>query len=126
MFTASLYSPSESSHSKLCRLSSATIFLAEIGDISLDAATGSEHTTSPTITLFAPISTVGNAVMGSVSKLVKVGDFVHYVVNAGSSVCLLPIHFIYLLKIPLKLDIGILLFCFECGERLCNTWSQSC
>ena len=79
-----------------------------------------------TITLFAPVNTVGNAVMGSVSKLAKVGDFVHYVVNAGSSVCLLPIHFIYLLKIPLKLDIGILLFCFECGERLCNTWSQSC
>ena len=72
----------------------------------------------PPVTLSTPVSTVGNAVMRSVSKLVNVGDFVHYVVNAGSSVCLLPIHFIHLLKIPLKLEIGILLFCFECGERV--------
>ena len=95
------FPPQKAGHSKLCTLSSTTIFLAEIGDISLDTATESKHTTSshyflplfpPTITLFAPVGTVGNVVMGSVSKLVKVGDFVHYVVNAGSSVCFLPIH----------------------------------
>ena len=70
---------------KLCTLSSVTIFLAEIGDISLDTATGSEHgyclLLPPTVTLSAPVSTVGNAVMGSVSKLVKVGDLNNLILN---------------------------------------------
>ena len=96
------FPPQKAGHSKLCRLSSATIFswlkLVTYPSILQLAA----NILLPlTITLSAPVSTVGNAVMGSVSKLVKVGDFVYYVVNAGSSVGFLPIHFIYLLKIPL-------------------------
>jgi hypothetical protein len=58
---------------------------SEIGDISLDTATGSEHgyclLLPPTVTLSAPVSTVGNAVMGSVSKLVKVGDLNNLILN---------------------------------------------
>ena len=72
------------------------IFLVEIGYISLD--TCNEHgyflLLPPTVSLLSPVSRVGNAVMESVSKLVNVGDFVYYVVNEGSSVCLSLIVFV--------------------------------